>query len=751
MRVGRMGGLCALLAAGGAVACGSHDGGPPSEVLSIAIQGGDQQSGPAGGVLAQPLQVVVKNATGTPVPGVIVAFAREVGSAAQLSDSLVTSGLDGIARVEARLGGARIAYRFSAFLRGKSDNRVTFTEQATQPPTLVGSNRNPIQAGDTITLSGTDFNASPVGNSVFFGSARGRVLSGPTPTTLRVVVPPCVLAGPVPITVQVGSVTTNPITVSYTAPQPVQLTVNEGITLAGTELGNCLRLEGDSANYLVIPQYATAVGPRNPAIPFLLGNAGALRAFATTGGVPIPSSSFNWMQARFDLALRAAEHDLAPAAAALGPTRSDARPALEALDLGSTRAFRVLSSLDPGSSSFASVTGVLSFIGTHILLYVDRQSPTPGFTDVQLQQFGKLFDQDLYPIDVRTFGAQSDIDNNGHLIVLLTPIVNALTPAASCATQGFVTGFFFGFDLASQSANSNKGEIFYAFVPDPSAARSCAHSVGDVERIVPATFIHEFQHMISYNQHVLVRGSTEETPWLNEGLSHIAEELGSRYYENKFPPPSGRTNPDQLFPDSSQSFINGDLFNSYSYLLSPDTVSMTIFSATGSLPERGAAWLFLRWLGDQKDSTIYGRLDQTSKTSVENIENATGETFTSLFGDFSTALYTDSLPGHPRGDVGIRFRFTSRNLRKMYQRLYDTNLRNGTPSSLVPRPFPIAPKALPYNGQVTEALVPGTMDYLFLQTPKPSSGIGLRFSRSDGAAFDPRLKAQVGIFRLPVP
>ncbi|MDQ6887383.1 MAG: IPT/TIG domain-containing protein [Gemmatimonadota bacterium] len=749
MRVGRMGGLCALLA--GAAGCGSHDGGPPSEVLSIAIQGGDQQSGPAGGVLAQPLQVVVKNATGTPVQGVIVVFAREVGSPTQLSDSLVTTGLDGIARVDARLGGALIAYRFSAFLRGKADSRVTFTEQATQPPTLVAASRNPIQAGDTITLTGTDFNASPVGNTVFFGAARGRVLAGPTATTLRVVVPPCVLAGSVPITVQVGSVTTNPVTVTYLAPQPVQLAVNEAITLAGTELGNCLRLDGDSADYLVIPQYATAVGPRNPAIPFLLGNAGTVRTVAARAGVPVPASSFNWIQARFDLALRAAEHDLAPAAAALGPSRPDARPALEALDLGSTRSFRVLSSLDPGSSSFASVTGVLRFIGAHILLYVDRQSPTPGFSDEQLLAFGKLFDQDLYPIDVRTFGAQSDIDNNGHLIVLMTPIVNALTPAASCVTQGFVTGFFFGFDLASQSSNSNKGEIFYTFVPDPAAARSCAHSVADVGRIAPATFIHEFQHMISYNQHVLVRGSTEEAPWLNEGLSHIAEELGSRYYENKFPPPSGRTNPEQLFPDSSQPFINGDLFNSYSYLLSPDTVSLTLFSATGSLPERGAAWLFLRWLGDQRDSTIYGRLDQSSKTSVENIENATGETFTSLFGDFSTALYTDSLPGRPRGDVGSRLRFTSRNLRKMYQRLYDTNLRNGMPSALVPRPFPIAPKTLPYNGQVTEPMLPGTMDFFFLQTPRPSSGIGLRFSRSDGAAFDVRLKAQVGIFRLPAP
>ena len=40
--------------------------------------------------------------------------------------------------------------------------------------------------------------------------------------------------------------------------------------------------------------------------------------------------------------------------------------------------------------------------------------------------------------------------------------------------------------------------------------------------------IHEFQHMISFNQHVLVRGGNAEETWLNEGLSSFAEELGGR-------------------------------------------------------------------------------------------------------------------------------------------------------------------------------------------------------------------------------
>jgi hypothetical protein len=40
--------------------------------------------------------------------------------------------------------------------------------------------------------------------------------------------------------------------------------------------------------------------------------------------------------------------------------------------------------------------------------------------------------------------------------------------------------------------------------------------VVEVQAFVPITFIHEFQHMISFNQHVLVRGGDGEVLWLNE-------------------------------------------------------------------------------------------------------------------------------------------------------------------------------------------------------------------------------------------
>ena len=175
------------------------------------------------------------------------------------------------------------------------------------------------------------------------------------------------------------------------------------------------------------------------------------------------------------------------------------------------------------------------------------------------------------------------------------------------------------------------------------------------------------------------------------------------------------------------------------------SVTTFVVGESGTLEERGAAWLFLRWLGDQKDSTIYSRLVQTRLTSVANVEDKAGESFAALFGDFSLAVYTDSLPGVPRSQIPSRFRFESRNLRRLYQALFDAV----DDPNLVPRPFPIEVRTLLYNGAVTGNLVPGTMDFFQLQTPTAGADVGIRFSESDGSVFAPDLRAQVGVFRLP--
>jgi hypothetical protein len=329
------------------------------------------------------------------------------------------------------------------------------------------------------------------------------------------------------------------------------------------------------------------------------------------------------------------------------------------------------------------------------------------------------------------------------VVVLLTPEVNKLTNAADCTTSGFVTGFFYGLDLLASQQNSNKGEIFYALVPDPSGTQSCRHSVDEVLRLVPSTFIHEFQHMISWNQHVLVRGSsTDEELWLNEGLSHIAEEVASLLYEND--PTQPRSTTEQIFPDSSQGYIVGNYVNGFLYLSKSTDVSLTLFNNDGSLEERGAAFLFLRWLGDQKGTGIYRRLVETRLEGVANVEDKAGEPWARLFGDFMIAAYSaDRLPGVTPTAVPSRYRFLSRDLRRIWQRFFDTR------TTSVTRAFPIVPAALAPGGTTpATTMVPGTATWYLLTTGAGTARTTISMTPTV-PAFDTRLGAQVSVFRLP--
>jgi hypothetical protein len=137
--------------------------------------------------------------------------------------------------------------------------------------------------------------------------------------------------------------------------------------------------------------------------------------------------------------------------------------------------------------------------------------------------------------------------------------------------------------------------VFYCLVPDPGNS-GCDISNAFATSFLPPVFIHEFQHMISFNQHVLVRQGTSEDTWLNEGLSHFAEELGGRLIPD--------TECQPAFTSCESQFVSGDLSNAYEYL--DDTESNFLVepgNSTGTLGERGANWLFVRWLADHFAAT----------------------------------------------------------------------------------------------------------------------------------------------------
>ena len=533
--------------------------------------------------------------------------------------------------------------------------------------------------------------------------------------------------------VGIGGANGTPASTIDPATGALSLAPLEGVTVLPSE-ALCVQLTAAGARFLVVPQYASE-GRQRTSVGFVL-TAEGIDAASADVALPAISGNVGTLQHQLDMTLRRRERELkAPRTMHRAPL--GAAPSLQVSTFDSLRDFRVLGDLN--ANTFKTSSARLKYTGDFILLYLDTLAP-PGFTDAALAEFGRLFDNPLFAITMQAFGGVSDIDNNGRVIVLLTQHVNALTAASECLTSGYVTGYFYGFDLVNTGANSNRGEIFYGLVPDPNGVVSCAHSVAEVGRVVPATFVHELQHMISFNEHVLVRGGQSEVVWLNESLSHISEELASRYYEDKYPPPLGRTSPDQLFPDSSQGFIVGNLLNANRYLEQTERHSVTTFEDFGTLAERGAGWLFVRYLADQKGADILRRLVQTNLTGVRNVETQAGEGFGPLFGGFSIAIWTDSLPGIPRTQIPLRYRFTSRNLRQIYARLNQTGA--------IARAYPVNLELLSAGRPVTETMFPGTMDLFQIDAAPSAAAIELQLD-PQSASFPVSLNPQLGIFRLP--
>jgi hypothetical protein len=526
--------------------------------------------------------------------------------------------------------------------------------------------------------------------------------------------------------------------------------------------GTTLTLAGNGASYLIVPQFPTDqaadqlvnyqlftgnVAAASASMSRLASARLSLRASGLAGGIA-PKGRNLMAQRAAEKALRARSAVRSRASilsASVSRQRSATLGAAVAPPaVGTLRAFHVASSFT--ANVWATVGARLAYAGANVLIYIDTLAPANGFTPAQLSAFGVLFDQTLYPIDTAAFGPPTDLDNNGRVIMLMSPTVNADTPTATCNASGFVAGFFDSGDFDGPSdPNSNQGEIFYSIVPDPLGQFSCTHTVGDVGFDVPSTFMHEMQHLINYSQHVVVNGGGPSDSWLDEGMSIVAEELGSLYYEAKCPPPQCRASPSQLFPDSSQGFVNDFLYDSYQYALRPDTATITLSTDDqGGFSWRGGAWLFARWLGDQMGSSVYRQLERGPANAISDVQQVTGQTFPALFANFGISLYTDSLPGLPRNTAPAANRFLSRNMKQLWARAFAT----GGPSASFPLQNPVQLFAITTD-TATSVLLPGTMRFFRLDTPANAATVTIRFAAPGGTAFSPLLHPQLAVFRLP--
>ncbi len=717
-----------VLAALAAMGCGSTTNVVPPATIDL-VSASNGQSAPAGGLLPAPLAVDVKGSDGTPAPRADVRWTVTTGSGAVLSDSVTQSDGDGRAEVTIRLGPTAGSYGVQAALKAAPGKLVAFTATATAPPVIASVSPSTFTGGDTIVVQGSGFET---GAAVDVAGHPALVLPGGGATSLTVIVPVCLVPGSVAVQVMVRTAPSNTVPATFTAATaPVQLAVGEYASIDPTTVTGCARFPAaglDSVKYLIAPQSVSGL-PGDSATYRLLGDS-ALASVAMSRRVPgsLPFA------VTFDNQLRELEGGYARLPRpAMAPRAAGAAGAAAAttLSVGQQRTFHVCDSLPcTEPADFAAVTATLMYVGKHAAIYQDAAAPANGFAASDFQSLGQLFDNDLYDVDTKAFGVESDVDQNGLVMILFTPSVNKLTPKSQCSTS-FVTGFFFAFDIDpafKTNQNSNQAEIFYAIVPDPQGKVACSFSTSAVRRLVPVTFIHEFQHMISYYHHVLLRNGSTEDLWLNEGMSHLAEELGGWHF---------------LAQGDTTEFSNfaiGDLFNAFQYLKDPGARFAFFEQGTGTLEERGAAWLFLRWVLDQFGDDVTRRLSETGLRGTANVAAATGEPVAGLLPQWFLANYVSDLPGFT---APSRLTYSSWHFRKTF-----ASLNQQSPTTF-DRPFPLVPSAyLGGNFDVSGVLRAGSGDYfLAVQTPA-QRGFGLQFTQGGGAPFSSSVPARLNVIRI---
>lgn len=687
----------------------------------------DSLVAPAGARLPMPLRVTARAADGSVVPRAQVHWEVVSGpGGASLSDAVTVSDGLGVAQVEMTLGPLEGTYMVRAALGNDMSKTVMFSAEATPAPMILSVSPLSFTSGDQLTVTGSNFTQT---TGFLVGGGVAEVLSVSANGMQAVVlVPPCLIVGPVDIQATFSGAISAGVGGMYVASGDViTLAVGQYVSMSPDAISNCAMFPSagaQGAQYLVAPQSMADEG--DSTLYQLRGTASSpALAVRHEQGSDVP------VDRAFHDMLRALEREIAKLPRP--PLALKSQAAAPLITVGHRRDFVVCSELPCGTvPQFASIRAEAMFVGEHSAIYQDLEAPEGGFTDADFQSLGTIFDEELYDVDTRAFGAESDIDENGLVVILLSPEVNRLTDKEDCNVS-FVSGFFFPIDIDpafARDSRSNQAEVFYSIVPDPEGTISCDFATSRIRNTTPVTFVHEFQHMINYHQKVLLRNSnSSETLWLNEGLSHIAEELAARRFRD--------LGDSTLF----SRFAIGDVVNAYDYLEDPGATFVLASEGTGSLAERGSVWLLLRYLLDQHGESLTRRLTETALFGTANVESATGMPMTQILGRWFLANWVSDLPDF---DAAPELRYTSWEFRNTYE-----SLNNQAPETFE-RPYPLEPEEFAGSTSFNRmgVLRAGSGDYFIVNQGPGDPGVSLEFTLPGGSPIPDGANARLNVIRI---
>ena len=579
--------LACTVALGG---CGGSDpaGTPtPSAPGTVSVVDGSGQTAVAGTALPAALRVRVTSAQGTPMPGATVVFSVTSGTATVSPASAVTDA-QGVASAQLTLGASAGPVVVTATVSGAAQGS-TFTATATAP-------------APTVTAACAD----------------------PTPL------------------MEVGQV-----------------------MVLGTIASRCLPGGTAGAEYALIASNSAESATTQ-----------ALVSLQSAGIVPTSAASFSRSEVRGDdddaivtrPMRRTALHTVLRGASqrAVRPMRQArrqgvARVASLQADVGRNLAVGDLVVLNANAVNACAEpvprTGRVVAVGTRSVVVADADNPAGGLAAADYAGAAATFDTLVVPFATEAFGEPSDVDGNGRVVLFFTRGVNELTTRDPSGL--YDAGFFLVRDLFPRTATdpdaacagSNVGELLYLMVPDPRGTiNRNPITVAAVTAGLTRTLIHEYQHLVNASRRLYVNTNAEdwEATWLDEGLSHIAEELLFYRVARLAPRRNldaaavrGTAAPARAF----ETLQLGNFGRLLEYLAAPNQSSP--FAEQDSPAARGAAWSFLRYVADHREGSeaaFWRRLANGTAVGFDNLRAALGSVPAPLLRDWATSLLTDELP-----------------------------------------------------------------------------------------------------------
>lgn len=136
-------------------------------------------------------------------------------------------------------------------------------------------------------------------------------------------------------------------------------------------------------------------------------------------------------------------------------------------------------------------------------------------TSQDAAKLGNEFDNQIRPVVAQNFANESDVNGDGKVNILCYDIQDGFS-----GYGGYIGGYFYGGDLFNYT-HSNFSEIFYIDTYPLMGSTTTKDVTASYE-----TLAHEFQHMVNFNQNVLVEGNMNQMDvWLDEALAMAAEQI----------------------------------------------------------------------------------------------------------------------------------------------------------------------------------------------------------------------------------